>query len=74
MVGAFCRTYDIYRAMADLLPGVYEPVDNSPDRYTFVGGSTTGGAVIYDNGKFLYSHHATDPCSNRLVNAFDMVI
>lgn len=73
VVGAFCRTYDIYRAMADLLPGVYEPVDNSPDRYTFVGGSTTGGAVIYDNGKFLYSHHATDPCSNRLVNAFDMV-
>ena len=37
------------------------------------GGSTTGGAVIYDNGKFLYSHHATDPCSGRLVNSFDLV-
>jgi len=23
--------------------------------------------------KFLYSHHATDPCSGRLVNAFDLV-
>lgn len=72
-VGAFCRTYDICRAMDELLPGVYEPVDNAPDRYTFTGGSTTGGAVLYDNGKFLFSHHATDPCSGRLVNAFDMV-
>src|SRR5690606_22677015 len=34
---------------------------------------TTGGAIIYDNGQFLYSHHATDPCSGRLVNAFDLV-
>ena len=73
VVGAFCRTYDIYRAMAELLPGVYEPVDNSPDRYTFTGGSTTGGAVVYDSGKFLFSHHATDPCSGKLVNAFDLV-
>ena len=73
VVGAFCRTYDIYRAMDELIPGMYEAVDTMPGRYTYLGGSTTGGAVIYDNGKFLYSHHATDPCSGRLVNAFDMV-
>lgn len=73
VVGAFCRTYDIYRAMDELLPGIYEPVDTIPGRYTYLGGSTTGGAVLYDNGKFLYSHHATDPCSGRLVNAFDLV-
>ena len=73
VVGAFCRTYDIYRAMDELIPGMYEPVDNMPGRYTYLGGSTTGGAVVYDDGKFLYSHHATDPCSNRLVNAFDLV-
>ena len=73
VVGAFCRTYDIYRAMDELLPGIYEPVDNMPGRYTYIGGSTTGGAVLYDNGKFLYSHHATDPCSGKLVNAFDLV-
>jgi predicted P-loop ATPase len=73
VVGAFCRSYDIYRAMDELLPGIYEPVDNIPGRYTYLGGSTTGGAVLYDNGKFLYSHHATDPCSGRLVNAFDLV-
>jgi len=73
VVGAFCRTYDIYRAMDELIPGTYEAVENMPGRYTYLGGSTTGGAVVYDNGKFLYSHHATDPCSNRLVNAFDLV-
>ena len=73
VVGAFCRTFDIHRAMDELIPGMYEPVDNMPGRYTYLGGSTTGGAVLYDNGKFLYSHHATDPCSGRLVNAFDLV-
>ena len=73
VVGAFCRTYDVYRAMDELIPGMYEAVDNMPGRYTYLGGSTTGGAVVYDGGKFLYSHHATDPCSNRLVNAFDLV-
>lgn len=73
VVGAFCRTYNIYSAMDKFLPGVYVPVDNIPDRYTYAAGSTTGGAIVYDNGTFLYSHHATDPCNGRLVNAFDLV-
>lgn len=73
IIGAFCRVYDIFRAMVEFLPGIYEPVDNDPNRYTYLNGSTTGGAVIYDNGKFLYSHHATDPCGGKLVNAADMV-
>ncbi|WP_330948960.1 virulence-associated E family protein [Virgibacillus sp. MG-45] len=71
VVGAFCRQYDIHEAIRAFLPGVYEATDDG--RYTFVDGSTVGGAVIYDNGLFLYSHHATDPCSGRLVNAFDLV-
>lgn len=41
IVGAFCRTYDIYRAIDELLPGIYEAVDNEKDRYTYLGGSTT---------------------------------
>ncbi|MBM6938483.1 virulence-associated protein E [Pseudoflavonifractor phocaeensis] len=73
VVGAFCRVYDVPAAMEAFLPGVYLPVDTMPGRFTFTGGSTTGGAVLYDNGKFLYSHHATDPCGGRLVNAFDLV-
>ena len=73
VVGAFCRVYDVFRAINELLPGIYEQTDTDPNRYTYTGGSTAGGAVIYEDGKFLYSHHATDPCSGKLVNAFDLV-
>ncbi len=72
VVGAFCRVYDVPAAMDKFLPGIYEETD-TPGRYTFTGGSTTGGAILYDEGKFLYSHHATDPCGGRLVNSFDLV-
>lgn len=71
LVGAFCRVYDIPGAMAAFLPGVYDPAGEG--RYTFVAGSTCGGAVLYDGGAFLFSHHATDPCSGQLVNAWDLV-
>lgn len=72
VVGAFCKTYNVYAAMDKFLPGVYIPCD-SDDRLSYAEGSTTGGAVIYDNGNFLYSHHATDPAGGRLCNAFDLV-
>ncbi len=73
IVGAFCRQYNVYQAMDQFILGAYEPVDNSADRYTYTGGSTTGGAVIYENGNFLFSHHATDPAGGKLVNSFDLV-
>lgn len=72
LIGAFCRTYSITAAMDHFIPGMYEPTD-IPGRYTYTGGTTTGGAVLYDGDRFLYSHHATDPCSGQLVNAFDLV-
>ncbi len=72
MIGAFCRTYSITQAMDRFLPGLYEETV-TPGRYTYTGGSTAGGAVVYDGDLFLYSHHATDPCSGQLVNAFDLV-
>lgn len=72
IVGAFCRCYNIYEAMGAFLPGIYTPTD-MPDRYTFAGGSTTGGAIVYEGGQYLYSHHATDPAGGRLCNAFDLV-
>ena len=72
VVGAFCRVYDIRGALAKYLPLAYEDTDHA-DRLTYTGGTTVAGAVLYEDGKFLYSHHATDPCCDTLVNAFDLV-
>lgn len=71
VVGAFCRCYSIETAMEQFLPGIYDACADG--RYTYTEGSTVGGVVLYEDGKFLYSHHATDPCSGKLCNAFDMV-
>lgn len=71
IVGAFCRTYSIEAAIETFLSDIYEL--HSPGRYTYKPGSTTGGLVVYDNGKFAYSHHGTDPVGGRLVNAFDLI-
>ena len=72
IVGAFCREFNIYQAIERFIPHAYDTTEHD-DRLTYTGGSTVAGAVIYDGGNFLYSHHATDPCSGQLVNAFDLV-
>lgn len=72
VVGAFCRTYTIEGAIEKFLPDKYTKCD-MPNRYTYTGGSTAGGLVIYDGDLFAYSNHATDPISGRLCNAFDLV-
>ena len=73
IVGAFCRVYGIREALDEYLPHAYVEVEGSSGRLTFATGSTVAGAVIYDDGQFLYSHHNTDPCGGQLVNAFDLV-
>lgn len=70
LVGAFCRAYSIQEAIAAYVP-TYQPCDE-PGRYTYTEGSTAAGVVIYDD-KFSYSHHATDPASGQLCNAWDLV-
>lgn len=72
IVGSFCRTYDIRGAIQAYIPNAYTETDHT-DRLTYTGGTTVAGAVLYDDDKFLYSHHATDPCSGQLVNAFDLI-
>lgn len=72
VIGAFCKVYDVYRVIEELIPGMYEPTDNLDGRYTYTDGSTVGGAVIYNEGKFLFSHHSTDPGCGKLMNAFDL--
>ncbi len=71
-VGVFCRTYDVPAAIAEFLGDVYTPTDKS-DRYTYAKGSTFGGLVIYDDGRFCYSNHGTDPAGGLDLNAFDLV-
>ena len=44
-VGAFCRTYNIIQAIEKFIPTEYIPTEQA-DRYTYAGGSTTGGAII----------------------------
>lgn len=72
VVGAFCRIYDVYKVIAEILPDKYMVCDTG-DRFTYAGGTTTGGAVVYEGGKFLFSHHAHDPAGGRLCNAFDLM-
>lgn len=72
VVGAFCQTYTVTQAINKYIPGAYTETDD-PKRWTYTGGSTVGGLVIYDDDLFAYSHHDTDPCSEQLCNAFDLV-
>jgi hypothetical protein len=57
IIGAFCRAHSITDVLENSLSDRYPPTTQD-DRYTFVGGSTTGGLVVYDD-KYAFSHHAT---------------
>ena len=72
VIGAFCKVYSVYDVLDKFLSDVYSATDDER-RFTYAGGSTFGGAVVYGDGLFLYSHHATDPAGGRLCNAFDLV-
>ena len=73
LIGAFCRAYSIHDVIDELIPEAYLIAMGDPNRYTYRKGSTVGGAVVYDDGKFMYSNHATDPAGGALLNAFDLV-
>nr|DAL45916.1 MAG TPA_asm: virulence associated protein E [Caudoviricetes sp.] len=72
IIGAFCRSYSIVEAIEKFIPDAYE-IHEGSNRLTYKGGSTFGGAILYEDGLFLYSHHATDPASMKLCNAFDLI-
>lgn len=71
VIGAFCRVYDVPAVINRFLPDVYEDCGNG--RYTYKAGSTAAGAVLYDEGLYLYSNHGTDPAGGRSCNPFDLV-
>ena len=53
------------------LKDIYEP-SAITGRYDYIPADSSAGVILYDD-KFAYSHHATDPASGRLLNAFDLV-
>ncbi|GHU35523.1 hypothetical protein FACS1894105_04420 [Clostridia bacterium] len=71
IIGAFCRTYSIQDAISGYLSKIYAP-SAMDGRYDYIPADSSAGVVIYDD-KFAYSHHATDPACDRLLNAFDLV-
>lgn len=71
VVGAFCRSYTIEAVIAEYLAGIYE-LSVVEGRYDYVPADSSAGVVVYE-GKWAFSHHATDPAYGKLLNAFDLV-
>lgn len=71
VVGAFCRAYTIETAIEKFLPNIYAPSAMN-GRFDYIPANSSAGVVVYE-GKFAYSHHATDPVCGKLLNAFDLV-
>lgn len=73
VIGAFCNYVgDIHNAIAMYdLPYRQE----SDDRYSFTGGSSSNGFVVYDDAQWGYSNHESDPAGEggHDLNAFDLV-
>ncbi len=77
IIGAFCRAHPSISDEIDggLLALYYESADyrmGIVTRANYVGGSGTDGAVVY-NDLHIFSHHASDPCRDQLVNVWDAV-
>jgi predicted P-loop ATPase len=69
--GKFCQKYNIHDTIAAFLPGVYTPA--GADRYHFGEADSSAGAVVYENGACLFSHHAKDPAGGKVRNPFELV-
>ncbi|MFP9139237.1 VapE domain-containing protein [Devosia sp. XGJD_8] len=74
VIGDWCRAWPIEDLIAEFLSDIYDDrtEHGAKPRYTYTGGSAANGAVVEDNGRFLYSHHGTDPVGEQLVNAWDL--
>jgi len=71
-IGAFCRAYTVQEVIEKWLGDVYAPGDSESDvRYSYLPGGSANGAVVYEDGKFLHSHHSTDRVETA--NAFDLL-
>lgn len=87
-IASFCRVYDIPSAVKKFMPDIWEPAFEDQKhqrntRLTYLKGTGFGGGVMYtfdrdiknvdDDFVFVYSHHATDPYCEQILNAWDFV-
>ena len=80
-IGTFCRAYSITELVEGkdgeeaVLGDYYEVTEHHQGeaiRMTYLKGTTSNGAVAYDD-KHVYSHHGSDPAQDQLMNAYDLV-
>ena len=71
IIGAFCKAYGIEEAINKFISDVYAP-SIIEGRYDYIPADSSAGVIIYED-KFSFSHHASDPASNRLLNSFDLI-
>ena len=72
VIGAFCAAHSIDDAIRLFIPDIYRP-STIPGRYDYTRAESHAGLIVYD-GKYAYSHHASDPaCCGSLLNAFDLI-
>ncbi|PEP93142.1 VapE domain-containing protein, partial [Bacillus toyonensis] len=69
-IGAWTNIYAVTDVLNHFLSDTYELFRNN--RYTYLGGSTKGGLVVYDGDVHAHSNHSTDPISGKNVNSFDL--
>ncbi|MEM1149953.1 MAG: VapE domain-containing protein [Pseudomonadota bacterium] len=70
-IGAFCRAFTVEDVIERWLSDVYQPGD-SEGRYTYLPGSSSNGAIVYDDDLVLFSNHGTDPIEGA-ANAWDLL-
>ncbi|MES0824524.1 virulence-associated E family protein [Ruegeria sp. SCP11] len=81
-VGAWCRAYNCIDLVMGkdgeepILGHVYEVSDwgqdGLPTRFSYVPGHSTNGVVVYEDGDLIYSHHGSDPATDRTLNSWDL--
>ena len=76
LIGAFCRQYTLTDAINKFIPNAYVACGDGGDggRWTYCGGSSSGGMLTFDDDTLCYSYHSTDPANDgHEHNAFDLV-
>lgn len=71
IIGAFCSVYPIEDAIRIFLSDTYEET-SIENRFSYIPADSVAGLQTFEN-RFAFSHHASDPAFNRLLNAFDLV-